>query len=260
MYFVEKYLLMDRKYWDKIAPGYNEEIFDVLYNDKKNIIRSAIEKFASRSSTVIDIGCAVGKWLPILSPAFKKVLAIDISERNLAIAQNNYPQLKNIEYRHIDMSKEDMQLPKFDVAVCINAILTDSLKKRSIFFNNLAACLKKKGSLVLVVPSLESWLCTRIIQNRWQIDKKLFAEKIPDEDAAKKYLNLLQGNADIDNVPTKHYLREELGLLLSREGFVMKKCEKIEYTWHTEFVAPPKWLKEPRPWDWMVVAKKEKQK
>ena len=177
MYFVEKYLLMDRKYWDKIAPGYNEEIFDVLYNDKKNIIRSAIEKFASRSSTVIDIGCAVGKWLPILSPAFKKVLAIDISERNLAIAQNNYPQLKNIEYRHIDMSKEDMQLPKFDVAVCINAILTDSLKKRSIFFNNLAACLKKKGSIVLVVPSLESWLCTRIIQNRWQIDKKLFAGK-----------------------------------------------------------------------------------
>jgi SAM-dependent methyltransferase len=249
---------MDRKYWDKIAPGYNEEIFDVLYNDKKNIIRTAIQKLASPSSTVIDIGCAVGKWLPVLSPVFKKVLAIDISERNLAIAKENYPQLKNIEYQQVDMSKENIQLPKSDVAVCINAILTDSLKKRNIFFSNLSACLKKKGWLILVVPSLESWLNTRIIQNQFQVDKKLFVEKIADEDAAKKYNNLLQGNAEIDNVPTKHYLREELGLILSLHGLEMKKCEKIEYSWHTEFVEPPEWLKEPRPWDWMVVAKKEK--
>lgn len=249
---------MDRKYWERIAPAYNEEIFDVLYNDKKNIIRSAIGKLASPSATVVDIGCAVGKWLPILSPVFKKVIAVDISERNLDTAKNNYSHFNNIEYQRVDMSVDSIQLPKSDVAVCINAILTDSLKKRGIFFSNLAGCLKKKGSLILVVPSLESWLCTRIIQNQWQIDKKLFAEKITDEDAAKKYYNMLQGNADIDNVPTKHYLREELGLLLSREGFVMKKCEKIEYTWDTEFVDAPEWLTEPRPWDWMVVAKKEK--
>lgn len=249
---------MDRKYWERIAPAYNEEIFDVLYNDKKNIIRSAIGKLASPSATVVDIGCAVGKWLPILSPVFKKVIAVDISEKNLDTAKNNYSHFNNIEYQRVDMSVDSIQLPKSDVAVCINAILTDSLKKRGIFFSNLAGCLKKKGSLILVVPSLESWLCTRIIQNQWQIDKKLFAEKITDEDAAKKYYNMLQGNADIDNVPTKHYLREELGLLLSREGFVMNKCEKIEYTWDTEFVDAPEWLTEPRPWDWMVVAKKEK--
>ncbi|HKO81365.1 MAG TPA: class I SAM-dependent methyltransferase [Chitinophagaceae bacterium] len=249
---------MDRKYWEKIAPDYNEEIFDVLYNDKKNIIRSAIGKLASPSATVIDIGCAVGKWLPILSPVFKKVIAVDISEKNLETAKSNYPDLTNVEYQRVDMSVDNIQLPKSDVAVCINAILTDSLKKRSIFFSNLAGCLKKRGSLILVVPSLESWLCTRIIQNQWQIDKKLFTEKIPDEDAAKKYYNILQGNADIDNVPTKHYLREELGLLLAREGFVMKKCEKIEYSWNTEFVDAPEWLTEPRPWDWMVVAKKGK--
>jgi len=249
---------MDRKYWEKMAPAYNEEIFDVLYNDKKNIIRKAIAKLARPSSTVIDVGCAVGKWLPILSPLFKKVVAIDISEKNLETAKNNYPQLANIEYLRVNMSFATTQLPKSDVAVCINAILTDSLKKRNIFFSNLAECLKKEGSLILVVPSLESWLCTRIIQNHWQIDKKLFAEKIADRAAAKKYTNLLQGNADIDNVPTKHYLREELGLLLSREGLAMRECEKIEYTWHTEFIDPPGWLTEPRPWDWMVVAKKEK--
>ncbi len=33
---------MDKKYWEKIAPGYDEEIFDVLENDKRAMIRSAI--------------------------------------------------------------------------------------------------------------------------------------------------------------------------------------------------------------------------
>jgi len=249
---------MDRKYWEKIAPDYNEEIFDVLHNDKKNIIRSAIETIASPSSTVIDIGCAVGKWLPVLSPAFKKVIAVDISEKNLQTAKNDFSEFTNIAYIRTDMSVDKTRLPKSEVAVCINAILTDSLKKRTIFFTNLAACLKKNGWLILVVPSLESWLCTRIIQNQWQIDKKLFAGKIPDKDAAKKYSNMLQGNADIDNVPTKHYLREELGLLLSREGFAMQECEKIEYSWDTEFINAPEWLTKPLPWDWIVVAKKIK--
>ena len=33
--------------------------------------------------------------------------------------------------------------------------------------------------------------------------------------------------------------------------------EKINYNWKTEFNQPPKWLKEPYPWDWMCVAEKK---
>ena len=86
---------MDRKYWEQIAPNYSEEIFDVLANDKKGIIRKTINRFASKQKTVIDIGCAIGKWLPLLSPAFKKVHAIDISAENLAIANNNLGEYEN---------------------------------------------------------------------------------------------------------------------------------------------------------------------
>jgi 2-polyprenyl-3-methyl-5-hydroxy-6-metoxy-1,4-benzoquinol methylase len=251
----KKVFNMDRNYWEKIAPDYNEEIFDVLKNDKKGIIRSAIKSIASPSKTVIDIGCAVGKWLPVLSPLFNEVLAIDISMKNLVIAQKSYPQLENVQYIRADMSARS-RLPKSDAAICINAILTDSLKKRTAFFQNLSGCLKKGGHLILVVPSLESWLFTNIIQKRWDIDKKLFAGKISGSAAQKKYNNIREGNADIDNVPTKHYLKEELELLLAQEGFTAERVKKINYTWKTEFVKPPKWLKEPYPWDWMVIAKK----
>jgi 2-polyprenyl-3-methyl-5-hydroxy-6-metoxy-1,4-benzoquinol methylase len=247
---------MNRKYWERIAPDYNEEIFDVLENDKKAIIRKAVTELASPSKSVADIGCAVGKWLPVLAPSFKNVLAVDISIKNLSIAQKNYPQYTNIDYLRADMSSPSIKLPKSNVAICINAILTDSLKKRNIFFRNLARAVTKGGHLVLVVPSLESWLFTHIVQNKWSIDKKLFQHKISARDTTKKYKLLLQGNADIDNVPTKHYLREELELLLSREGFSPVKFQKISYKWTTEFVKPPKWLKAPYPWDWMIVSAK----
>ena len=51
---------MKRSYWEKIAPTYGDEIFDVLQNDKKALIRSVIEQNAGKNKTVIDIGCAFG--------------------------------------------------------------------------------------------------------------------------------------------------------------------------------------------------------
>src|SRR4029079_17853025 len=99
-----------------IAPGYNEEIFDVLHNDIKGIISSSIKKIAAPSKTVIDAGCAVGKWLPLLSPIFKKVIAADISVKNLVIAGNTHPDLANIEYLRLDLSRSKINLPLCDVA------------------------------------------------------------------------------------------------------------------------------------------------
>jgi len=248
---------MKRTYWEKIAPAYDDEIFDVLHNDKKAIIRSAIKKFSSKNKTVIDIGCAIGKWLPVLSPAFKKVVAADISAKNLSIAQKNYPRYKNVEYLRVDMSGNKTKTPRCDFAICINAILTSSLKDRNVFFRSLSSCVKKGGHIVLVVPSLESYLLTSIVGNRWKIDRNVLAKKLSGKEALLKWNNIKQGNADIDNVPTKHYLREELTLLLQQEGFVTDDFQKIEYEWDTEFLKPPKWLKEPYPWDWMCVAKKK---
>ena len=247
---------MDRKYWEKIAPDYNNEIFDVLHNDKKAIIRKAINRLGSRHHIVLDAGCAVGKWLPVLSPAFKKVIAADISAKNLDIAKANYQDFSNIDYLRVDMSSPGLRLPKVDVVVCINAILTSSMKKRDAFFSNISRCTKKHGSLILVVPSLESYMFTRIIQDKWKIDRDVLPATPSPAQGLEKYKNSFQGNFDIDNVSTKHYLREELEVLLSREGFATDKFQKIEYSWKTEFNNPPKWLKDPKPWDWMVVGRK----
>lgn len=247
---------MQRSYWEKMAPSYNDEIFDVLQNDKKAIIRSAIQKLASKNKTVIDIGCAIGKWLPVLAPAFKKVVALDISARNLEIARRLYPQYKNVRYLRADMSGSGKKIPRCDAGICINAILTPSARDRAVFFASLSGCIKKGGHIIITIPSLESWLLTSIVQQQWKIDRSLFPAEKNAKEGLRKWNNIRQGNADIDHVPHKHYLKEELQLLLAHEGFRAESFQKIEYGWDTEFINPPKWLKEPGPWDWMVVAKR----
>ncbi len=248
---------MDRKYWEKIAPDYSNEIFDVLRNDKKGIIVGAIRRYASRSKTISDIGCAVGKWLPVLSPLFKKVYALDISSQNLEIAKKNHSGLKNVEYLRVDMSGKKTKVPKCDMGICINAILTSSMKDRNVFFASLSRSIKKGGHIILVIPSLESYMLTMIIANKWKIDADVFSGSVSGPAAIQKWNNIKQGNVEIDSVQTKHYLKEELQLLLSREGFIAEEFNKIEYSWNTEFLKQPKWLKEPKPWDWMVVARKK---
>jgi 2-polyprenyl-3-methyl-5-hydroxy-6-metoxy-1,4-benzoquinol methylase len=248
---------MEKNYWEKIAPTYETEIFDVLKNDKSGKIVKAILSFAEPKKSVIDIGCAVGKWMPVLAPVFGKVQAIDISNNNLKIAAKKYPQYTNITYERVDMSAATVKVKKYDSAICINAILTSSLKKRNLFFKHMASFIKKGGDLVLVVPSLESKLFSHIIANKYNVDdaKK---DKAPTGKRAISQIRFIKdGVTDIDDVPTKHFLKEELELLLNLAGFTVEKIEKINYKWSTEFHKPPSWLKTPEPWDWMVKAKKK---
>ncbi len=248
---------MEKKYWEKIAHNYETEIFDVLHNDKSGKIIKAIHQFANKKKTVIDIGCAVGKWMPVLAPIFKSVKAIDISAKNITIAEKKYPQFTNIEYERIDMSATKIKLQKYDAAICINAILTESLKKRDLFFKNMSNFIKKGGDLVLVLPSLESKLLSHIIANQWNVDDAKNDIPPTGKRAISQIRFIKDGVTDIDDVPTKHFLKEELDLLLTLAGFKVEKIEKIKYKWSTEFHNPPNWLKNPQPWDWMVKAKKK---
>ncbi|MBS1918767.1 MAG: class I SAM-dependent methyltransferase [Bacteroidetes bacterium] len=249
---------MDKSYWEKIAPSYDSEIFDVLHHDKRNIISSVITKIASKNKTVIDIGCAIGKWIPLLSPRFKKVFAIDISVKNLERAKSNNSSYKNVEYIRINMSNGKSKIPQCDFAICINAILTADLQKRISFFSSMSKALKNGGHIILTVPSLESSMLTSIISNQFNIDKNILHKKRSMAITSRQWNNIRQGNVEIDNIPTKHYLKEELQYLLKNEGFRIIKTEKIEYDWKTEFNNPPRWLNDPYPWDWMVLAQKIK--
>ena len=248
---------MDKKYWEKVALDHGNEIFDVFGNDQTGLIRSRIVQFASPEKTALDLGCAIGRWLPVLSSSFKKVYAVDIAKKYIETARENHEHLRNIEFIRADITNKKGRMPVSDFVICINAILTSSLKKRTVFFKVLADSVKKGGDMILVVPSLESILYSEFVGKKWKLDRGRPSSSFKAAKASKKFQALIQGLYEIDNVPTKHYLREELIVLLTKEGFEVNEIQKVQYTWKTEFHDAPAGLsKIPSPWDWMVLCKK----
>jgi 2-polyprenyl-3-methyl-5-hydroxy-6-metoxy-1,4-benzoquinol methylase len=249
---------MDEKYWDEKSLTYNSEIFDVNKSDKNGVIRKWIKKFSSKDKNIGDLGCAIGKWLPLLSPHYKTVGAIDLSNLCLEDAAKRYRHLKNIEYLHYDLGKPFKSSVSFDVILCVNAIISHNYKEREVFFKNAANNLKKGGHLILVVPSFENSIYTEHVTDKVKRKKGSSNKSAAKAMTKEEVYNYKQGNIKIDGVPTKHYSADELNLTLKGLGFQTLSTEKVEYTWDTEIVDPPKWLKDPYPYDWMIVGKKVK--
>jgi len=93
----------------------------------------------------------------------------------------------------------------------------------------------------------------------WNKKEKVKPEDIdPSEYAgfSGKKIDILQGLVTIDSRTTKHYTQEEIEVVFSRCGLKVSKIEKIEYSWNSEFAKPPKWMRAPYPWDWLVECEK----
>src|SRR5687768_6222424 len=240
-------------HWNRIAHSYEDEIFDVFKSDKKKKLPVYFKKYANQEHVAIDLGCGIGKAFPYLSPAFKKVLAVDISDKCLDIAAND--QYPNIEFRKADLTDPDLKLPAADFGFCCNVLLLPDLEKNIAMLHNAHKALKKNASAVFVMPSLDSMLfyAWRLIE--WNKKEGVKPSDIPDSEfsyfsGSKR--DIFQGLIRIDGVITKHYSHPEIKVIFRAAGFKIRNIDHIEYEWTTEFADPPGWLKDPYPWDWLV--------
>ena len=147
---------MSESHWDKIAPCYDSEIFDVLANDTNGKLLSYISQFASKKSVAGDFGCGVGKFLPTLSKQFRLVHAMDISGACLEVAQARCGHLDNIEYQRVDLANDSASLAKVDFALSVNVAIMTCRRTLAGILKKISKSLRPGGHFVLVVPSLES--------------------------------------------------------------------------------------------------------
>lgn len=244
-------------HWNNIAHSYNDEIFDVFRSDKDKKLSVYFKKHANKNHVALDLGCGIGKAFPYLSPAFKKVFAVDISDKCLDIASND--QYENIKFQKVDLADLNLELPQADFAFCCNVLLLPDLEKNRAMIRNTYKALKKNSSAIFVMPSLDSILfyAWRLIE--WNKSEGVNAADIPDSEfsyfsGSKR--DLFQGLIRIDGVTTKHYSHPEIEVIFKEAGFTIETIDKIEYEWTTEFAEPPGWLKDPYPWDWLVEVRK----
>jgi SAM-dependent methyltransferase len=250
---------MDKIYWNKMGKIYRDEIFSVSESDKSKIIKRQLKKYAKLDGVAADFGCGIGGFVPMLSEHFKKVYAIDFSKSCLQKAKALYEDLDNVSFHCADLTAPKLSFPKVDFILCVNAVITSSLSTRLGIFKNLSSHVAKGGHLFLVVPSLESALYTNFRLIQWNLDDGMSPSSAVVSGFNKIKLSaahLHQGIVEIDKVPTKHYLKEELTAILEDLNFEVVSFQKVEYGWDTEFDCPPKWMKSPYPWDWLVIAKR----
>lgn len=246
---------MNERDWDKVAGSFEQEIFNVPANDSKGFITRWIKRLAQPDAVATDLGCGVGRTLPLLADRFTKVYAVDVSSQCLTVAAEACADRKNITYVHADLSKDRNSYPATDVVLCINTLLNASIEIREPLIDRTCRSVKRGGHLLLVVPSLNSALLTAYRHLQWNMRDGM-DPKDAQQAAALNTKGLEHGIVHIDGVPTKHYLREELEASLAARGFSVEAIEKLEYPWTTEFEAPPKWMQAPFPWDWFVVARR----
>lgn len=250
---------MDKRYWDGMARGYEEEIHSVLHSDHRRVIEKRLRRIALGGRTVADIGCGIGHFLPLLSRCFRRVYANDISEALLARAGRDHAALGNVTFLAGDIRRAFKKIPPVDCVVSVNSLIASSAGIRHRMLEAMVRILKPGGTLVLVVPSLESSLLVdqRFVQWKWKHGASFSSAVrfVYPEDPRADHL-ARQGIMGIDGVATKHYLKEELLFILQDAGLAAEDTLKIEYSWKTEFDTPPRWMKEPYPWDWLVIARR----
>lgn len=248
----------EEKHWDTIGLGYDSQIFDVFRSDRKKILPKFFKKHADSKGTAIDFGCGTGKSFPYIAPLFKQVVGLDIS--NELLSQAGKRPYKNVVLKQMDLTKPGLTLPKADFAFCCNVAMLPEIEKTHAIIKNIQRALKPGGTALFVLPALDS-----VLYAAWRLievykREGVAVDKIPDSEfdyfrAPKR--RLVEGIIYIDHVATKHFMRTELDVVFSNAGFKIIKVEKVEYDWDTELASPPRWLKDPYPWDWLVECKKD---
>lgn len=241
------------KHWNTIGKEYNDEIFDVFASDKNQILQLYIKKHSNKKNTAIDFGCGTGKAFQYLAPAFKKVIGTDLSSKLLLQAKKR--PFKNIEIVKADLSSPKQPFPLVSFAFCCNVIMLPEVEKNYAILNTISQSLKSDGYAMIVLPSIESMLFSSWRLIDWYAKEGVKADDIPNSElnyfkGSKR--DLVQGKVYIDDVPTKHYSKEELQVITEACGLKITAIEKVEYDWSTEFAQVPVWMGAPYPWDWLI--------
>ena len=251
---------MNESYWDSLSDDYETQVFEVLRHDRDQLVLSRVAHHGSPDHLATDLGCGIGDFTPFLAEHFGQVEAVDLSRKFLDRACERCGDLDNVTFRKVDLASQGNRLPKAHFALCVNVLIMPSLAVRRAILQAINDHLLPGGVLLLVVPSLES----AMLSNARLIDWNL-RDGVPPTAAARAEspapkpgdaVRMKQGIMRLDDVPTKHYVREEIVARLEASGLRVREATKIEYTWDTEFTEPPRWMQEPFPWDWLVLAEK----
>ena len=251
----------DKLQWNTVADKYEDEIFSVFRNDKDKKIEQYVKKNANKDHIAIDFGCGIGYALPLITPYFKKVIAMDVSQECLNKAMKLVSN-DNVIFKQADLAGKKIDPVKADFAFCCNVAISGNNTRNYRILQNVLSSLKLNGVAVFVLPSLESSSLSSQRMVEWYQKENTKPRAIPKDELThldnSDGKHIMQGVFKINDILTKHYSFTELFSFFNTDKFAVEKIDRVEYDWSTEFDNPPSWLGAPYPFDWLVEVKRVK--
>lgn len=249
---------MSSKSWNSLASDFENDVLEIANHDLLGVLKKQVECVAKGRATAADLGCGPGSLLPLLCSNFETVYAVDYAAELLKVAEQKHNFI-NAQYLVHNLAGKKPLPFAVDVTFSVNTLISKSDDMRQGIARSLWHATKKNGMCVVVVPSMES--ITHVCQSmvRCKVSDGMSRSRAVaamNRSYKKEVLSQVGGIVSIGEVPTKCYTREEIEIFLTETGFNIEQILRIEYPWSEEFDHSPGWLKEPYPWDWLVLGNK----
>ena len=242
---------LERKFWEEVAPKWNNEIFDTLAEDRGGVISGTIHGLARHGQIVADFGCGVGRYMPLLSANFQRVFALDWATACLQRARLRARRFPNVEVLRTSPRVLAALSCKCDVTVAVHVATHPRQKARQRMLSQAVSLTRRGGWLLIVTPSLESAHYAEAVRRILHPNLK------SDFGFGKYHVSREPGVLALGGQPTKHYIAEEILLLLRMLGCVPIEPRRVEYSWRIHSAGVPRRFAASRPWDWLVLAQRE---
>jgi len=143
----------DNRNYTSTGPDYNLRELEIF----------KISGFLKKTHAVVDFGCGTGKATYEYSKLVKDIVGIDFSPSMIRIAKEKYKE-RNIRFVVGDILNSPDLGKKFDIAMSTRCVINVMNWKDQIkAINNMIACLKSKGTLLLMESCEETFNeCDRI--------------------------------------------------------------------------------------------------
>jgi trans-aconitate 2-methyltransferase len=177
-----------KNYYDKFATEILARDFYYI-NPRHDAIKSLCSQFVSKGASILEVGCGVGIISKFLAKRASRVVATDISEKNVELARQ-YAASPKCEFAVIDIieqAAEAGRLGTFDVILLADVIEHIPKSKYRQLFPTLEGLLTKKGRVMLTYPTPEhqEYLIAERPEARQLIDETIHIEDILRETKLK---------------------------------------------------------------------------
>lgn len=136
------------EFYNKVAKKFGsysshtyKSITEYPKGEPEKIFKQKLIKFAGKNKIALDLGCADGKFSLLMSPYFKKIVAIDLSQGmlNVGIKWQKEQKIKNVSFERADGYKTGYKNETFDVVYS---------RRGPSKFSEIYRLLKKKGYFI----------------------------------------------------------------------------------------------------------------